>query len=209
MIRSRLGVLLAERRISAAKVSKDTGISRNTLSLITSNSAKGIQYDTMNTLCTYLGINPGELFLFVPFDISFARPSISGTSIEFIISDRGRVKRYKVPIEVTGESTVLDDSDEDHPYPSNTLIPKVVRVYAGPYSLDDVGPIEADKETRELITYLKKLPTEMWTAIKSELRNQLLHDGMSEIDALTRDFPEDYTLQRLDELDVTLHFELE
>lgn len=69
MIRFNLSVLLAERNLKITKVSKDTGISRTTLTSLASNNSKGIQFDTINTLCKYLSINPEDLFSYIPFDI--------------------------------------------------------------------------------------------------------------------------------------------
>lgn len=68
MLKSNLKVLLAERNISITQVSNDTGISRTTLTSLMS-VAKGIQFETMNTLCNYLKITPSDLFIYVPYDI--------------------------------------------------------------------------------------------------------------------------------------------
>ena len=70
MIRCNLAVLLAERNLKISKVSKDTGISRTTLTSLNSNYSQGIQFDTMNTLCLYLGIAPEKLINYIPFDIT-------------------------------------------------------------------------------------------------------------------------------------------
>lgn len=70
MLQCNLSVLLAERNLKITKVCNDTGISRTTLTYLVNNYSKGIQYDTLNTLCTYLHVSPGELFLFVPIDIN-------------------------------------------------------------------------------------------------------------------------------------------
>ena len=69
MIHCNLSVLLAERRIRISKVAADTGISRTTLTALAQNDSKGIQLNTLNTLCIYLGISPGELFAFSPVEI--------------------------------------------------------------------------------------------------------------------------------------------
>ena len=61
--RIRLRELLAERMIKITKVHEDTGISRPTLLSIYTNSSKGIQFETINKLCDYFRITPGELFV--------------------------------------------------------------------------------------------------------------------------------------------------
>ncbi|WP_249645833.1 MULTISPECIES: helix-turn-helix transcriptional regulator [unclassified Lysinibacillus] len=63
MIKCNLAVLLAERNIKISELSKRTGISRTTLTALNQNQSKGIQFDTFDTLCTYLKISPNDLFI--------------------------------------------------------------------------------------------------------------------------------------------------
>lgn len=63
MIKCNLAVLLAERNIKISELSKRTGISRTTLTALAQNHSKGIQFDTFDTLCSYLKIYPNELFI--------------------------------------------------------------------------------------------------------------------------------------------------
>ncbi|MDT8864138.1 helix-turn-helix transcriptional regulator [Lacticaseibacillus rhamnosus] len=72
MLMSNLAILLAERKLRISRTATDTGISRTTLTALSQNDFKGIQVDTMNTLCQYLAVTPGELFDFVPFDLTFS-----------------------------------------------------------------------------------------------------------------------------------------
>lgn len=60
--RIKLRELLAERKLSITQVSRDTGISRTTLTGIYYHKEKGIQLSTMNKLCNYLRVTPGDLF---------------------------------------------------------------------------------------------------------------------------------------------------
>lgn len=69
MVRCNLSILLAERNLKITKVCNDTGISRTTLTNLANNYSKGIQYDTLNTLCTYLNITPSELISYITTDI--------------------------------------------------------------------------------------------------------------------------------------------
>lgn len=69
MIRCNLSVLLAERNLKITKVAKDTKISRTTLSSIAFNYGKGIQFDTLNTLCNYLKVTPNDIITYIPIDI--------------------------------------------------------------------------------------------------------------------------------------------
>lgn len=65
-IRNNLAVLLADRRLKITQVSLETGISRNTLTSVYYNRNKMIQLYTLDTLCQYLGITPGEFFAYDP-----------------------------------------------------------------------------------------------------------------------------------------------
>lgn len=60
--RIRLWELMAERNIKITQVSKDTGLSRPTLNNIKFNRNKAIQIETIDILCNYFKITPGELF---------------------------------------------------------------------------------------------------------------------------------------------------
>ena len=68
MLESNLKVLLAERDLKISKVSKDTGISRTTLTALCYGHSEGIKFDTLDTLCKYLKITPGDFFNFAAYD---------------------------------------------------------------------------------------------------------------------------------------------
>lgn len=69
LIKSNLSVLMAERGLKIGDVSEATGISRNTLSSFYNHKAAGIQYETLDRLCEYLGVTPGELLVRIDFQI--------------------------------------------------------------------------------------------------------------------------------------------
>lgn len=69
MILCNLSVLLAERHLKISKVSQDTGISRTTLTALANNYGKGLQFDTIDTLCLYLKTTPSQLIAFAPVTI--------------------------------------------------------------------------------------------------------------------------------------------
>lgn len=68
MIESNLSVLLAERNLKITKVSRDTGISRTTLTALCYDHTAGIKFETLDTLCRYLSITPQEFFNYNPYD---------------------------------------------------------------------------------------------------------------------------------------------
>ncbi|MFK4167678.1 helix-turn-helix domain-containing protein [Paenibacillus lautus] len=62
MIKCNLRVLMAERKLNIQDVANKTGLSRTTISALVNENGKGIQFDTLETLCYFLKIDPGELF---------------------------------------------------------------------------------------------------------------------------------------------------
>ncbi|MES1050376.1 helix-turn-helix transcriptional regulator [Bacillus thuringiensis] len=63
MIRSNLGKLLEKENLSINKVSTDTGISRQTITSLVNNESKGIQFNTLETLMAYLGVELTDLLI--------------------------------------------------------------------------------------------------------------------------------------------------
>ena len=60
--RIKLWELMAERNLKVTKVMEDTGLSRPTLNSLKYEKSKGIQLETINILCNYLRVPPGDLF---------------------------------------------------------------------------------------------------------------------------------------------------
>ncbi len=77
MIKCNLAILLAERNIKISEVSKRTGISRTTLTALAQNQSKGIQFDTFDTLCSYLNVKPNALFTQELFEYDFVVSEIT------------------------------------------------------------------------------------------------------------------------------------
>lgn len=61
MVRCKLGSILGDRDISITNVSNATGISRTTLTALKKNKCRGISFRTLDVLCTYLNVSPGDL----------------------------------------------------------------------------------------------------------------------------------------------------
>lgn len=79
MIRFRLGEILAARNLKRTILSKETGISRNTLSSLSTNSTEMVRLDTIGQICKHLGITPNEFFEYVPFDFEI---TIDGIKVD-------------------------------------------------------------------------------------------------------------------------------
>lgn len=91
---TKLAILLAERNLKITKVSKDTGISRTTLTYLANNYTQGIQFDTLNKLCIYLKVKPQDFFDFIPIDIDLKISNFSYEQFDLQISLFERNKKF-------------------------------------------------------------------------------------------------------------------
>ncbi|BFT97314.1 MAG: helix-turn-helix transcriptional regulator [Staphylococcus epidermidis] len=69
MIRNRLAEIMFERDIKVVRLSKETGISRNTITNTASNNSEMLQLNTINKICKFLNITPCDFFEYIPVDI--------------------------------------------------------------------------------------------------------------------------------------------
>lgn len=67
MIKSNLHVLMGQHKIkSILQLSELTKISRASLTRLYNDSAKGVELDTLNTLCEHFNCSIGDLLEYVP-----------------------------------------------------------------------------------------------------------------------------------------------
>ena len=64
MIKSRLPILLAERRLRVADVVRATGISKTTLHKLYNEESSRIDFHTIDQLCQFLNVQVGDLFIY-------------------------------------------------------------------------------------------------------------------------------------------------
>lgn len=62
MLKNRLWILMAERQIDISVVANATGLSRTTLTTLKYQREKRYDLETIDTLCHYLRITPGDFF---------------------------------------------------------------------------------------------------------------------------------------------------
>ena len=62
LIKNNLAILMAQKQRRISELSKETGISRTTLTALNTDSSKMIQFKTINKLCQALGVTPNEFF---------------------------------------------------------------------------------------------------------------------------------------------------
>ena len=137
MILCNLAVLLAERNLTITKVSKDTGISRTTLTALSRNYGQGIQFDTLNSLCNYLKITSSGLLSFFPFDVKIYGCSVDLENLETSFNFDFTYKNKKTQYEIMGKLNFInahnfldsvqidlflpEDDDNTHEYLRNIL----------------------------------------------------------------------------------------
>lgn len=98
MIKNNFNTLMAERQLKITRVSNDTGISRTTLTALSQEMSKGVQLDTLNTLCNYFSITPCKFFSYIPYDIQYNFD---------IIDEQGEVIDQRDELEYTMQKKAL------------------------------------------------------------------------------------------------------
>jgi len=62
VIKCHLSRLMGERKLKISDVARDTGLHRNTVSLLYQESATRVDLDAIDVLCRYFNVTVGELF---------------------------------------------------------------------------------------------------------------------------------------------------
>jgi DNA-binding Xre family transcriptional regulator len=71
-----------EKPITLRQISRDTGIAISTLMLLNTGASKGIQFDTLGTLCDYLDCGPSDLLRRAPSaELGRSRDSSTATDV--------------------------------------------------------------------------------------------------------------------------------
>ncbi|MBL7668726.1 helix-turn-helix transcriptional regulator [Moraxella osloensis] len=68
MIKCKLPLLLAEKRLKVADAVRETGISKTTLHKIYNEQSTRIEFETIDKLCAFLELTVDELFEHIPND---------------------------------------------------------------------------------------------------------------------------------------------
>lgn len=103
MILSNLSTILGKKKLKIADLVKNTSITRPTLTALYYNSGKGINFDTLESLCKYLKVTPGDLLSFYDIDVDFIDLKYSSYSTDkFIVEDE-----KAIPI----DSTYIGDAN--------------------------------------------------------------------------------------------------
>lgn len=85
MLYCNLAGLMANKKANISDVSRDTKISRTTLTSLYYNTLKGIQIETADALCKYFNVGMDKLFIFSKYD--FSADCVGGDSELTIFED--------------------------------------------------------------------------------------------------------------------------
>lgn len=62
----RLDVILAKRKVKSKDLAEYVGITEANISLLKQGRVKGVRFDTLDKICSYLECQPGDLLVFEP-----------------------------------------------------------------------------------------------------------------------------------------------
>ena len=165
MLKSNLKVLLAERDLKITQVSFDTGISRTTLTSLISGYAKGIQFETMNTLCNYLKITPNDLFLYVSCEVKIE-------PINHFYFKTGSPNNY-----LDFSITITKDRKENSFWFTGYLYNLEEKFDIEINAYDYVEKLETDeKELESIKSCLKELPIQFFKDVEDKVKELLLSE---------------------------------
>jgi putative transcriptional regulator len=68
MIRCHLSRLMGERKLKIVDVARETGLHRNTITLLYDETAARVELEAIDKLCALFGVDVGELLEHVPDD---------------------------------------------------------------------------------------------------------------------------------------------
>ncbi|MGC4396510.1 helix-turn-helix domain-containing protein [Hydrogenophaga sp. T2] len=66
MIKCHLSRVMGERKLKISDVARDTGLHRNTITLLYQETATRVDLDAINALCNYFSVGVADLFEYVP-----------------------------------------------------------------------------------------------------------------------------------------------
>ena len=62
----KLDVMLADRKVKSKVLAEHIGITEANLSLLKQAKVKGVRFDTLEKICSYLDCQPGDILIYEP-----------------------------------------------------------------------------------------------------------------------------------------------
>lgn len=82
MLQNNLNKLMSERNIKTSDIYRDLGIAKTTILSLSKGATSGIQFETLERLCTYLNVSPIDFFEYSPYVLqTFFNVDISSDTV--------------------------------------------------------------------------------------------------------------------------------
>lgn len=167
MIRCNLANLLGERQLKMAAVIKETGVTRPTLTALFYNNGKGVQIETVNTLCNFLKVTPGDFFGYIPYDFTY----------EFTLERNSEIKKEEDNAYNCAASIGVSDANKN----LITTISLKSRLY---HTESRLG----GKKLYKGFLYVEKGSAEVWEELKKEIPIEFQVDISKYLETLIYDY---------------------
>lgn len=114
MIKCNLAILMAERGLKITDVSKGTGISRTTLTALYHNTGSGIQFETLDKLCEFLRVSPGDLLQHYYFEykinhVQWINSKTNWIEVNALISLKNKSFDVRIKVFMNIDEYLFDD----------------------------------------------------------------------------------------------------
>lgn len=120
MLHINLLKILADQDMTMSELATRTGMSKTTLTSLTNNTGKGIQFDTLNRLCMELNVTPSDFFEYVDYDFDIAYgyldDSENGDYIEVVVTHGNRTSHFPFAIYIWYKDMVNDYFEDNTVY---------------------------------------------------------------------------------------------
>lgn len=106
MLQNNLNRLMAERNIKVTDMAKDIGLAKSTIFSLSSGKTAGIQFETLEKICSYLRITPTELFEYSPYildiNLDVQLKELTDATFQYlaIISNGAYKKAFSLDVEL-------------------------------------------------------------------------------------------------------------
>ena len=117
MIKCNLAVLLAERGLKMADVINDTSLSKTAVRGLYYNQSKGIQFETLQTLCDYLNVGPEDIIKNINFEYEIIKTIIDEDNfvilfeVLFKLEDKNMIDTIQISLLKPSVYEIFDNED--------------------------------------------------------------------------------------------------
>lgn len=155
MIKSNLAVIMAEHGLNISELSRKTGVSRNTLASLYNNMAKGVQFETLDAICTHLDISVGELLIHYVFDYEIKNYYRDGNFfyLKTHLKFRNKTLFDEIELYVQIEERLFDEPDAP-------ITEMLITIFY---------PLQFDKE-------FSKIPRSLYSTLENEIVSKVLEE---------------------------------